>query len=358
MTRKVSDEFGPELVLEFNRPQEGCFGLVVIDNTLLGFSKGGLRITKEVSVDEMCSSARICTYRNALLKIPFGGGRSAVVCDLEELNQKRKRELMRSFARVLKSTLKKKYIVEPDLNTGSEEMKTIAEELGCWSACAGKPRDYFTKGGRKAGIPHDPEITALGLFHVAIAATSQLNIPLKDMKVLTVGLGEVGTALSSRLSEVGVHTINSLGSEDKRGIEEDRTVGISDVLKSRVDLAVIGCRRTWTLAERISEELNDGLVIEGEDLALGHGLRERLSERGIVVLPDLVSNCGGTITSFCELRGIKPALVPLMIEKRAVRSVIEVLGRAELQDITPTEAAVQLAENELRNKKRNMHVVP
>ena len=351
---RMPEELGPELILEFNYVLEGCSGLIVVDNTSMGSSKGGLRIVRTTSVDEICSLARVCTYRNALLDIPFGGGRSAIIFDYDGMNRAVKYGLLRSFSKMLGSTLRRKYIVEPDLNTGSEEMKVIAEELGCWSASAGKPREYRTKGGRKTGIPHEPEVIALGLLHVIITAALQLNIPLKGMKVLSVGLGVVGETLISKLAEVGAHTTGVPESILKRenGIKDEPGINVSEILKSDIDVIIIGRQWPHTLAERISEETDAKLVIEGEDLALGHELRDKFSKRDIMVLPDLIANCGGTVASFCELRGIKPATLPLMIEKRAVKSTIEVLGRAELQDMTPTEAAVQLAENKLRDGKR------
>lgn len=353
----MSEEFGPELILEFNYASEGCSGLVVVDNTSMGSSKGGLRIVGTTSVDEICSLARVCTYRNALLDIPFGGGRSAIIFDYDKINRAVKYRLLRSFSKMLGSTLRRKYIVEPDLNTGSEEMRVIAEELGCWGASAGKPREYHTKGGRKTGIPHEPEVIALGLLHVTITAALQLNIPLKGMRVLSMGLGVVGDKLISKLAEVGAHTtgIPESISKSENRIKDELDVGVSEILKSGIDVIIIGRQWPYALAERISEEIDAKLIIEGEDLALGHELREKFSKRDIVVLPDLVANCGGTIASFCELRGIKYATLPLMIEKRAVKSTIEVLGRAELQDMTPTEAAVQLAENKLRDEKRTLN---
>jgi len=352
----TSEEFGPELILEFNYASEGCSGLIVVDSTLLGPSKGGLRIVKATSVEEICSLARVCTYRNALLDIPFGGGRSAIIYDYDRMDRNGRERLLRSFARLLNSTIRRKYIVEPDLNTGPEDMKAVAEELGRWNASAGKPRGYCTKGGRKSGIPHEPEVAALGIFHATVTAASQLNIPLRGMRVLSVGLGTVGEQLSSKLVGVGAHVTGILEpSSSAEGVTEGNSAtGIPGFLKLGVDVIIVGCQCPRALVERISEEADAKLVIEGGDLALGHELRERLTRRDIVTLPDLVANCGGAVASLCELRGMRPETVPLVIEKRAVRSVIEVLGRAELQDMTPAEAAVQLAENKLRGRKKEL----
>jgi len=55
------DKFGPELVLEVWDPKLKIEGFLVIDNTVLGPGKGGIRMTPNVSEEEVARLARTLT---------------------------------------------------------------------------------------------------------------------------------------------------------------------------------------------------------------------------------------------------------------------------------------------------------
>ncbi len=60
------DEFGPEKIFEVYNPKVGMHGFVVIDSLALGVSKGGIRMTSTVTIDEVAKLARTMTWKNAL----------------------------------------------------------------------------------------------------------------------------------------------------------------------------------------------------------------------------------------------------------------------------------------------------
>ena len=55
------DSFGPEKVIIVREPQMNLLGFLVIDNTAPGPGKGGLRVSPNVTVDEVFRLARIMT---------------------------------------------------------------------------------------------------------------------------------------------------------------------------------------------------------------------------------------------------------------------------------------------------------
>lgn len=73
------DQFGPEYVIDVYDPSLSLQGFLVIDNTALGPGKGGIRMTPDVTVEEVARLARTMTWKTALAGIPFGGAKAGLV---------------------------------------------------------------------------------------------------------------------------------------------------------------------------------------------------------------------------------------------------------------------------------------
>ena len=73
------DKFGPEYVLRVYDPYTGMKGFLVIDNLAFGPGKGGIRMTKDITEEEVARLARTMTWKNALAEIPFGGAKAGIV---------------------------------------------------------------------------------------------------------------------------------------------------------------------------------------------------------------------------------------------------------------------------------------
>ena len=89
------DEFGPEKILEVYDPKSGMRGFLVIDNTKLGPGKGGIRMTPDVSREEVFGLARAMTFKNALADLPFGGAKSGIAADSKKISPQKKEEIIR-----------------------------------------------------------------------------------------------------------------------------------------------------------------------------------------------------------------------------------------------------------------------
>src|SRR3989344_8307715 len=126
----AKDKFGPEYVLRVYDPNIGMEGFLVIDNTILGPGKGGIRMTSTVTEEEVFRLARTMTWKNAIVGIPFGGAKAGIVWPggSDEL----KKKFIQSFARAIELLTPKKYIAGPDVNTGEKEMRWFVEATGNW----------------------------------------------------------------------------------------------------------------------------------------------------------------------------------------------------------------------------------
>src|SRR3989304_7934253 len=110
------DEFGPEYIINVYDPQIGMEGFLVIDNTTLGPGKGGIRMTPNVTAEEVFRLARTMTWKNALAGIPFGGAKAGIVWTGGSVALKK--TFITSFAHAISPFIPSRYIGGPDVNTG------------------------------------------------------------------------------------------------------------------------------------------------------------------------------------------------------------------------------------------------
>jgi glutamate dehydrogenase (NAD(P)+) len=180
------DLFGPEKVIEVYNPKLSMHGFVVIDNTILGPGKGGIRMSPSVDSLEVARLARAMTWKCALADLPFGGAKAGIVADTKQITNQQKDDLIRAFAQAVKIVVPDLYVAGPDISTTMHEMKIFAEEIGSMQACTGKP---FEMGG----IPHEIGTTGYGVYLAAKQACQFLGTDLKDKKVAIEGYGNVGS---------------------------------------------------------------------------------------------------------------------------------------------------------------------
>jgi len=98
----VYDGLGPHKILQIYDPKTKMRGIVVIDNTALGPGKGGIRMTPDVSVDEVAKLARAMTLKNALASLPFGGAKSGIIANAKTLSKDEKSKMVKAFAKAIK----------------------------------------------------------------------------------------------------------------------------------------------------------------------------------------------------------------------------------------------------------------
>src|SRR3989344_2968628 len=138
--------FEPEYVIEVADSALGLKGILVIDNTVLGPGKGGIRMTPTVTTEEVKRLARTMTWKNALAGLPFGGAKAGMVWSGADV--KLKQAQVQSFARALKPFLFKKNVAGAVVTSGEREM-------ACFHAAAGMRRSTTGKPGRLGGLPHE-----------------------------------------------------------------------------------------------------------------------------------------------------------------------------------------------------------
>ena len=361
----MSDEFGPELVLEVHDHSTGLQGFLVIDNTARGPGKGGIRMTPTVTPVEVARLARAMTWKTAIADLPLGGAKSGIRADSKSLDREQKLGLIREFARALKPYVPKKYVAAPDIATGQEEMRAFAEAAGSWKACTGKPIDFVTGKGKKAGIPHEIGSTGFGVADSASVAAPFAGIDLKGSTVAVEGFGNVGSFAAVKLEKMGAKIVGASdsvgGIYEPEGIQTQELVMLKSKGKSVTDAKegkrishgelfelpvdiLIPAAMPDVITEQNAPSIKAKLIVEGSNIASSPAAERILRSRGVLLVPDIVANAGGVISSYAELKGYGVQEALNLVEQRVSKSTKNVLERATSANILPRDAAMIIAK--------------
>ena len=362
---KFADQWGPEKVLQVYDPHTKMQGILVIDNTALGPGKGGIRMTRTVSVREVFRLARTMTWKCALAELPFGGAKSGIIVDPKKISKETKLDLIRAFAVALKPLSPSHYIAAPDINTGEEEMAAYALANGSLRSCTGKPSHMCVRPGERCGIPHEYGSTGYGVFHAARVSAEHIAIDLKEASIAVDGFGNVGSFLVKYLSEFGAKVVAvsdsrgciynpaGLDYEKLKKVKEETGSVINyepgQVLKHEelfelpVDI-LVPASIPDVINEKNVDDIRAKLIVEAANIPITYENERELHEKGVLIVPDIIANAGGVISSYAEYMGENPERMFEMVEEKIVKNVRLVLKKAEEEDIPPREAALKTAQ--------------
>ncbi|MBS3165941.1 Glu/Leu/Phe/Val dehydrogenase [Candidatus Woesearchaeota archaeon] len=287
-------------------------------NNARGPYKGGIRFHPDVHLDEVKSLAFWMTLKCAVADIPLGGGKGGITFDPKKFSEKELEEISRAYIRAFYQHLGSgKDIPAPDVYTTPQIMGWMLDEYETLTAkkdpgmITGKPLNLG--GSQVRDIA-----TALGGTYVLNEAVNKLNLSHKTVAIQ--GFGNAGMNMAKLLAEK--YTIVAV-SDSKGGIYDSKGLDIAKVIEAKEKTSsVIG----YSSAEKITNEelltcdcailipsaLNDVITAENASqvkakivLELANGpttleADEILFKRGILVLPDILSNAGGVTVSCFE----------------------------------------------------------
>jgi len=348
---QFSDEIGPEKVLYVHDPKTKMKGILVVDNTARGPGIGGVRMTPDVSTEEVFRLARAMTFKSAAADIRHGGGKSGIIADPKSKN---KDELVRAFARAIGPIAE--YVPGPDMGTDECSMAIVYDEI---SRAVGLPRVL-------GGIPLD-EIGSTGYGVVASTeiACEYVLLDLSKASVAVEGFGAVGKAAIRFLTEKGANVVAV--SDSKGAIHEPKGLNYEKLLEAKqttgsvknykggkkieneelfqlpVDILIPGARPD-VISNKNARDIKAMLVVEAANIPATIEAERILHDRGILVVPDFIANAGGLITASVEYRGGTESEVFKIIEDKIVKNTKRVLDMAKDQKILPRAAAEKIAK--------------
>ena len=370
-----ADEWGPEKILQVYDPKTGMRGVLVIDNTTLGPGKGGIRMMSTVTTEEVFRLARTMTWKCALAKIPFGGAKSGIIADPKKMTEEKKMNLIRAFSRALKRVCPSLYVAAPDINTGEQEMAAFAEANGSMKSATGKPEHMCVKPGLKCGLPHEYGSTAVGVVQAAFTAANYVDdLDIDNATAAIEGFGNVGSFVAEYFSQIDVKVVAVSDSKgciyNPEGLNYEKLLDVKTetgsvinyrpgkVLENRelfeltVDILVPAALSDVINVDNV-DRVKAKLVIEAANLPVRPEIEKTLSDRGVMVVPDILANAGGVISSYAEYRGYNPKRMLELVQRKIRLNTVKVIETALNKNINLRDSAMNIAKERITNANKH-----
>jgi glutamate dehydrogenase (NAD(P)+) len=290
-------------------------------SSVLGPTKGGIRYDPEVSLGECAALATWMTWKCALLRLPYGGAKGGIRCDSHALSLRELEKLTRRFtSELIREIGPQTDIPAPDMATNEQTMAWMMDTYSMQTGYA-VPEVVTGKPISIGGSVFRREATGAGVVMVAEQAARRLGYELAGRSCVVQGFGNVGGVAASELHERGASVIAvsdvSGGVHDGRGLDVpalhayaaghgslegyDRCERITNeqLLELACDVLVLAAREDQ-LTSANADRVHASLVIEGANGPTTIEADEILGERGIPVVPDILTNAGGVTVSYFE----------------------------------------------------------
>ncbi len=290
-------------------------------NNARGPYKGGLRFSPEVTESEVKALSSWMTWKCAVADIPFGGGKGGVIVDTKTLSKTELENLSRSFVRAISDVIgPNKDVPAPDMYTTGEIMNWMTDE---YSKIVGKNElaTFTGKTLNNGGSEGRTEATGYGGVHVLNKLMEEKQLNPKDLKIAIQGLGNVAEyfAISAEYHGYKVVTLsdskgalyNPNGLDIKKVIEYKKTNGSlmgfegasyitnRELLELDVDVLVPAALENVITSDNASK-IKAKFIIEMANGPLTPEADIILHKKGILFVPDILSNSGGVTVSYFE----------------------------------------------------------
>ncbi|WP_301108678.1 Glu/Leu/Phe/Val dehydrogenase [Sporosarcina sp.] len=289
-------------------------------NDAVGPTKGGVRFHPGVTADEVKALSMWMTLKAGIVDLPYGGGKGGIICDPREMSMGELERLSRGYVRALSQVMgPAKDIPAPDVFTNSQIMAWMMDE---YSAI-----DEFNSPGFITGKPvvlggsHGRDrATAEGVTIIINEAAKRRNINMKGARVIVQGFGNAGSFLSKFLHDAGAKVIgisDAYGAlHDPDGLDIDylldrrdsfgtvttlfdNTLTNAELLEMDCDILVPAAIENQ-ITEKNAHNIKADIVVEAANGPTTSEATKILTDRGILLVPDVLASAGGVTVSYFE----------------------------------------------------------
>jgi glutamate dehydrogenase (NAD(P)+) len=261
------------------------------------------------------------TWKCALLRLPYGGAKGGIRCNPRELSLGEIERMTRRYTGELRGVIgPQEDIPAPDMATDEQ---TMAWMMDTYSMQVGHATPEIVTGKpiSVGGSVFRHEATGVGVVMVIERACQRLGIELAGQRCIVQGFGKVGGVAASELVERGaivtgvadygggVFSENGLDLAALAGwaAEHGSVAEFPDVdhvtnaalLELPCDVLVLAALEAQ-VTEANAGRLQAKIVAEGANGPTTIEADAVLGERGILVLPDILTNAGGVTVSYFE----------------------------------------------------------
>ncbi|MCG9895511.1 MAG: Glu/Leu/Phe/Val dehydrogenase [Fimbriimonadaceae bacterium] len=300
-----------------------CFeGYRVQHNASRGPTKGGIRYHIDVDLAETTALAMWMTWKCAVVNIPYGGAKGGVRVNTKTLSERELEKLTRRFISEVNIVVgERSDIPAPDVGTNAKVMGWIMDTISMQAGytvpgvVTGKPIEL---GGSEGRV----EATGRGVTVCALEACRELGMMVEGKRVAVQGFGNVGSVAARLLMQAGADVVavsdatggiyNSHGlpveelysrfSGVDGGIHNYKdcdSISNDELLTLDCDILVPAALSRQITAEN-ADRVRAKLIVEGANGPTTPEADAILGDKGIIVIPDILANAGGVITSYFE----------------------------------------------------------
>jgi glutamate dehydrogenase/leucine dehydrogenase len=295
-------------------------GFRVQYNDARGPFKGGLRYHPQVNMDEVKALAFWMSIKNAVVGVPYGGGKGGIAVDPKKLSKGELEKLSRKFIDLIYKYIGPQVDVPaPDVNTTPEIMGWMVDE---YSKLVGKftPAVITGKPLALGGSQGREEATGFGGVEILKQAAKAAKLK-KGATVAIQGFGNVGSFFAELAVKNGFKVVAV--SDSKSGIYDKNGLKVEQVLKFKKETGALkGFPGAVEVTNQKLLELPVDVLVPAAlenqihkgnarkikakvivEMANGPTASEAdtiLAKRGVWVIPDVLANSGGVATSYLE----------------------------------------------------------
>jgi len=341
------ETMGHEQVVFCTDKVTGLKAIIAIHDTTLGPALGGTRMwdysSEAEALQDVLRLSRGMTFKASISGLNLGGGKAVIIGDA---SKDKTEALMKKFGEYVDS-LGGKYITAEDVGMNTKDMEYVREKT-----------KYVTGIPVSMGGSGDPSpVTAYGVY-MGMKASAKFkwgSDSLEGKIILVQGVGHVGENLVKHTTKEGakvyISDIDQLKLDEvseKYGVEIIMGGGIYDMemdiyapcaLGSTLNTNTINRLKCQIIAGAANNQLADEVV---------HG--KMIKDKGMVYAPDFLINAGGLINVYSEINGYQRE-ESLLQTKKIYDTTLEILLKAEDEDITTHKAALLIAEQRIQDNK-------
>jgi len=297
--------------------------------------KGGIRYAPYADQDEVEALAALMSYKCALVDIPFGGSKGALLIDPSQYTRDELQTITRRYTMEL---IRKGFlnpatnVPAPDVGTGQREMAWMADtykqlhpddvnHMGC---VTGKPVGHGGIAGRIEATGRGVQFAIQAFFrHDEDVKRAGLTPGLAGKTIVIQGLGNVGYHAAKFLSEEDDAKIIAVIERDGV-IRNSKGICIEDVhafmlehktikgfpgaefdengrraLELECDILIPSAMEAQITDEN-AERIRAKIIFEAANGPVTYAADEILYKNGVTIIPDIYVNAGGVTVSYFE----------------------------------------------------------
>nr|WP_308301766.1 Glu/Leu/Phe/Val dehydrogenase [Neobacillus cucumis] len=289
-------------------------------NDAVGPTKGGVRFHPEVDEEEVKALSIWMSLKCGITDLPYGGGKGGIICDPRKMSFRELERLSRGYVRAISQIVgPTKDIPAPDVYTNSQIMAWMMDEYSRLREfdspgfITGKPLVLGGSKGRETA-------TAAGVTICIEEAVKKKGMELKGSRVVIQGFGNAGSYLAKFLHDAGAKVIAVSdvygGVYEPNGLDIDYlldrrdsfgtfsqlfkdTITNQELLELDCDILVPAAISNQITSQNAAN-IKASIVVEAANGPTTLEATSILTDRGILLVPDIMASAGGVTVSYFE----------------------------------------------------------